>query len=325
VRDVNFVCADEVLSQQFHHFMKFEFSESVSEAVSTTSRQDKQALNTYEDSARLVDGHYQIAIPWKCHSPDLPNNEPKEFATIADVQIHHFSDASEVDYGAVSYLRFIDTDSRVHCSFVMSKTRLDPLKSLSVPRLELTAATLAVKLKKMLRKELEVPINRSVFWTDSTSVLRYIENKDKRFHTFVSNRLTMIHDGSTPDQWRYVDSTRNPSNAASRGLSAKALLESDSWRSGPEFLWQDESSWQTPPTRQENISDDDPEIKREVRVHTVELDKSMETVEKLLCSFSSWDKLRKSVVYILRFKEQGALQVRPNQESVFANKWKSYC
>ena len=228
--------------------------------------------------------------------------KPKEFGTIADLQIHHFSDASEVGYGAVSYLRFTDADSKVHCSFVMSKTRLAPLKSLSVPRLELTAATLAVKLDKMLRKELELPINRSMFWTDSTSVLRYIENEDKRFHTFVSNRLTVIHDGSTPDQWRYVDSKRNPSDAASRGLSAKALLESDSWRSGPDFLWQDESSWPTPPARQENISDGDLEIKREVRVHAVELDKSMETVEKLLCYFSSWDKLRKSVAYILRFK-----------------------
>ena len=141
-----------------------------------------------------------------------------------------------------------------------------------------------------------------MFWTDSTSVLRYINNEDKRFRTFVSNRLSVIHDGSTPDQWRYVDSKRNPSSAASRGLSAKASLESDSWRSGPDFLWQDESSWPTTPVRQENISDDDLEIKREVRVHAVELDKSMETVEKLLCYFSSWDKLRKSVVNILRFK-----------------------
>ena len=78
--------------------------------------------------------------------------KPKEFGTIANVQIHHFSDASEVGYGAVSYLRFVDADSKVHCSFVMSKSRLAPLKSLSVSQLELTATTLAVKLDKMLRK-----------------------------------------------------------------------------------------------------------------------------------------------------------------------------
>ena len=134
---------------------------------------------------------------------------------IADVQIHHFSDASEVSYGAASYLRFTDVDSKVHCSFIMSKTRLAPFKSLSVPRLELTAATLAIKLDKILTKELEVPINRSVFRTDSTPVLHYIKNEDKRFHTFISDRLTMIHNVSMPDQWRYVDSKQNPSDAAS--------------------------------------------------------------------------------------------------------------
>ena len=59
-----------------------------------------------------------------------------------------------------------------------------------------------------------------------------------------------------------------------------------------------------PPTRQENISDDDLEFKREVRAHVIELVKSMETVEKLLCHVSSWDKLRKSVAYLLRFKSR---------------------
>ena len=76
VRDVNFVRADDVLSHQFHHFMNFELSESLPEAVNTMSRQDKQALSIYDESARLDDGHYQIAIPWKYHHPDLPNNKP---------------------------------------------------------------------------------------------------------------------------------------------------------------------------------------------------------------------------------------------------------
>ena len=76
VRDVNFLRADEVLSQQFNLFMNLEFSESVSEEASTMSRQDKQALATYEASAHLVDGHYEIAIPWKLRPPDLPNSRP---------------------------------------------------------------------------------------------------------------------------------------------------------------------------------------------------------------------------------------------------------
>ena len=76
VCEVNFVRAEKVLSQQSQYFMNFEFSESVSEAVSTMYRQDKQALYIYEESARLGDGHYQIAIPWKCDPPDLLNNKP---------------------------------------------------------------------------------------------------------------------------------------------------------------------------------------------------------------------------------------------------------
>ena len=112
----------------------------------------------------------------------------------------------------------------------------------------------------------------------------------------------MIHDGSTPDQWRYVHSKRNPSDAASRRLSAKALLESHSWKGGPDFLWQGESSWPTPPARQENIIDDDLEIKIEVRVHAIDLDMSMDTIEKLLCYFSSWVNLIKSMASLLRFK-----------------------
>lgn len=128
--------------------------------------------------------------------------KPQEFRKIANVQMHHFSNVCELRYGTVSYLRFTNTNGNVHCSFLMSKKRVAPLKSLSVPHLELTAATLAVKLDKMFRTELEIPIHCSMFWTDSMSVLRYIENEDKRFHTLVSNRLTIIHDGTTPGQWR---------------------------------------------------------------------------------------------------------------------------
>ena len=69
---------------------------------------------------------------------------------------------------------------------------------MTIPRLELSAAVVAVKLDRKLREELEIKIDRSVFWSDSTAVLQYIKNEDKRFHTFVANRLAVIHDGSKP-------------------------------------------------------------------------------------------------------------------------------
>ena len=75
--------------------------------------------------------------------------KPEKFGEIASIQIHHFSDASELAYGTVSYLRLTSEDGRVCCSFLLSKLRLAPLKALSIPRLELNAATLAVKLDRM--------------------------------------------------------------------------------------------------------------------------------------------------------------------------------
>lgn len=71
--------------------------------------------------------------------------KPPEFGAVVNVQLHHFSDASEYGYGAASYLRIVDNNGAIHCSFVLGKSRVTPLKAVSIPRLELTAAVVAVK------------------------------------------------------------------------------------------------------------------------------------------------------------------------------------
>lgn len=86
-----------------------------------------------------------------------------------------------------------------------------------------------------------------------------------------------------------MDRIRNTSDAASRRLSAKTFPGSDWWKRGTGFLWQDKSSWPLPPVRQEEMSDDDLEMKRvkgEARAHIVELNGSIETIQKLFCFFS---------------------------------------
>ena len=75
-RYVNFIRADEELDGMFQQFMSLEFSESVSDPTLALSRQDEKVLSIYEESARLLDGHYEIAIPWRLHPPGLPNNRP---------------------------------------------------------------------------------------------------------------------------------------------------------------------------------------------------------------------------------------------------------
>lgn len=77
------------------------------------------------------------------------------------MQLHVFSDVSEVGYGSSSYLRVEYPDGRVHCTFVMGKAKNAPVKFVSIPRLELQAAVLATRMCKMLREELELNIDRT--------------------------------------------------------------------------------------------------------------------------------------------------------------------
>ena len=117
-----------------------------------------------------------------------------------DVQLHCFSDANQSGYGAVAYLRSENNLGQVKCSFVMGRSRVTPVKPITIPRLELSAAVVAVELVQMLKRELDVEIADVYFWTDSTSVLRYIRSTAKRFHQFVANRIAAIQSGSTACQ-----------------------------------------------------------------------------------------------------------------------------
>lgn len=165
---------------------------------------------------------------------------PENFGDVAEMQIHHFCDASQEAYGTVSYLRLVNNKGNVHCSFIMGKSRLAPIKPMTIPRLELSAAVLAVKVDSLIEQELKLQCKESIFWCDSMIVLQYIKNMTKRFQkkkkTSVANRVAIIHDGSQPTQWRYVDSNSNPADDASRGLQAKDMLTKKGCLQGPEFL-----------------------------------------------------------------------------------------
>ena len=218
-------------------------------------------------------------------------------------QIHHFSDASESGYGSVAYLRLTSEEGRSHCSFLMGKSRVAPLKQVTIPRMELTAATVSVRLNKVMEKELEIPVNQKIFWTDSMPVLGYIENETTRFHTFLANRIAVIRDSSEPSEWRYVETECNPADDASRGLSFDALSSMSSWINGPDFLWKPEE-WPKRPANSNEVPHDDPEVKQDgVSVSTVMVKESVNTTNKLISHFSNWIALKKSVAWILKVKE----------------------
>ena len=163
---------------------------------------------------------------------------PADFGEVASYQLHHFADASQSGYGVSTYLRVEGKAGRVHCTLVMGRARVAPLRRPSIPRMELTAAAVAAQLDSKLKSELDLVLMDSVFWTDSTSVLKYIKNQTARYHTFVNNRVNLIRDLSDATAWRYVGTAENPADLASRGLCVENLLKSSLWFSGPTFLSQ---------------------------------------------------------------------------------------
>ena len=169
---------------------------------------------------------------WEQWHTDLPQLEqlqiprcyhPLGFGQAVVVQLHHFSDASTSGYGQCSYLRLINQEGKVHCFLVFAKARVSPTKVVTIPRLELTAAVVSVKVGCMLKDELEYEDMQEFFWTDSQVVLGYINNEARGFHTFVANRVQLIRDRMTPDKWNHVPTDQNPADYASRGLRAAQL------------------------------------------------------------------------------------------------------
>jgi len=236
--------------------------------------------------------------------------KPPQMKEIKKTEIHHFSDASTDGYGTASYLRFVDEEDNVHCSLILGKSRVAPLKTVTIPRLELTAATVAAKVDRQLNQELQLPVQRVVYWTDSMVVLRYILNQTKRFNTFVANRLQVIHDASSPLQWRYVPSESNPADLASRGIKKEQREKSlETWLNGPDFLWKSEDEWPSiPQDAYTEVQDDDSEVKkRPARAHVnVTSSKVKETPKCLVAlidSISSWYRLCKVVAWLVRFKK----------------------
>ena len=245
-------------------------------------------LNAWERWLNNLPKLVKVSVP-RCFKPSYD-------AQLRCIQLHHFADASFDGYGIVSYLRFTDTESRVHCSLVMGKSRVAPIKPTTIPRLELTAATVAVKQDVQIRVKTESVL----FWTDSTCVLQYINNEASRFKTFVANRIAIIHENSSPSQWRYVSSKVNPTDFASRGLRPSDEQEINLWINGPEFLQKDESSWPVRPKGVNVLPDEDLEWKRKVEIYETQVRKD-HPLDFFIQYYSSWYRQLKGIAWLLPF------------------------
>lgn len=155
------------------------------------------------------------------------------------VSVHIFSDASKASYAACVYLR-TEFKRDVHVQLMLAKARVAPMKEMTIPRLELVAAVIGVRLfqqvKHVFKFECDV-----YFWTDSSVVLTWIK-KEGNWSLFVKNRVKEIRTSTKPNQWHHVAGSLNPADMPSRGCNAEMLLNS-CWWEGPAWLKCDMSEW----------------------------------------------------------------------------------
>ena len=179
----------------------------------------------------------------------------------------------------------------------MAKSRTAPPQFVSVPRLELQATTIAVRMHCLILKEIDLVMSASFFWTDPKITLQYINNETRRFKAYVANRVTEIRDASQPCQGRHRPGSLNPADEASRGISAQRFLTSERWFKGPAFLMKSEEDW--PCLKIEAHPEDDQELKGERAILTLTLP---EELHELLLKYSSWTVLQRKVAWLLKFK-----------------------
>ena len=150
-----------------------------------------------------------------------------------------FSGASQEAFRACAYIRQRGKDNKFEVKLIAAKSRVAPLKQLTIPRLELQAAVLPSRLAKTIQEESRIKFKDVMFFTDSTIVLAWIHSTPGSFRPFVSSRTGEIQGNSNPSQWRHIPGEFNVADDVSRGIRVQDLNKR--WCNGPEFLQLPES------------------------------------------------------------------------------------
>lgn len=212
------------------------------------------------------------------------------------IELHCFGDASQLAYSACVFMKSVSDSGESYINLICAKTRVCPLKpTATIPRLELCAALLAAQLGSTVQAALRQHVTRSIFWTDSSVVLAWLNADESKLKVFVANRITATKDITERESWRYVPTSLNPADLASRGVDPQHVQNAHLWWHGPPFLTEPESNW---PTLHKDTFDDLPEVK----AHTTTIDN-----EESSCDFIDFNKFsrlqtfQRVVAYIYRF------------------------
>ena len=137
------------------------------------------------------------------------------------LEIHVFVDASAYAYSTAVYARSI-LGQTINVKLIAGKSRVAPLGGLSIPRLELQAAMLGTRLSNTITRELRVDVNRVFFWSDSQTVLGWLNSERRQYKIFVAHRIGEILETTKVNQWRWVPTKLNPADEATKEITGES-------------------------------------------------------------------------------------------------------
>jgi hypothetical protein len=249
-------------------------------------------LTTWDSFIASLPELNQLEIPRQVTS----NQNPIGF------ELHGFCDASERAYGACIYIRSLNTATPHQTRLLCAKSRVAPLKTITLPRLELCGALLLSKLIASLRQSLNLPIAKTCCWTDSQIVLSWLAAEPATWKTFVANRVSEIQVLTKNCVWSYVNTKDNPADIISRGCSPRELIDSPLWWHGPSWLSNEAQHWPKYCQTNPNFANDQ-ELPEQRRVVAVAITSEKMLPPDFLTRFSSLRKLQRVLSYCLRFAE----------------------
>ena len=196
---------------------------------------DKQLTDPEKFQWKAI--HQDLKLLTECH---FPRHIGVDKLQEAQYQLLVFCDASKYAYAAVVYLRQESQKER-RVDLIFSKTRLVPNKAITIPRLELLSALIGTRCMKFIETELKIKISQKHIWLDSQCVLKWI-NSQRALGTFVENRVKEIK-ADKDIIFRYISTTDNPADIASRGTTTQDLRDDRNWWHGPDWLTEPQQIW----------------------------------------------------------------------------------
>ena len=234
----------------------------------------------------------------------IPRHTSIDWSPENRYELHIFCDASMAGYDVAAHLRTVRQDGTGEVHLIYSKTKCAPMKgTVTIPRLELLAAVMGVRVAKLIKKELPLEFAEISLWSDSMCVLGWIRNREKQQPAFVEHRLEEIRADSMLT-FRYVRTDSNPVDLPSRGTDAADLVDNQLWWHGPQWLAQPSTAWPEEP-KSESSSSPQPDCQPvEATSFLAECNTNIDTPFGFSCDhFSSLNALVRTTAFAFRFVE----------------------